>query len=277
MPNTKKHGAAPGSNTPINNHPTRQQRGNRTLIDAQHPPHPTNGATPTPGKGDRAAKRNASKANSMAKPEALALALVQTKGEPRIDSRIMAPTLGVKHRSLFALALAHKDDFAELGKVRFQIASLPSGQSEKFALLNEDQAYLLLTYTRNNKKVRSLKVKLVLAFRDARRAAELRQTEYLDEYRHLRDAIHVAAAGSPNERFLHMNANKALNQLVGIGAGQRATAGPLTQSLLTVGCALAAKAVREGKDGHGVQQRIKTALLPLAGVQALAVQKDGAA
>ncbi len=199
------------------------------------------------------------------------------KQEHRADTRLMARELGTTHKSVFEQARNYKTDFEALGEVPFQTEALPSGQSVKFALLNEDQAFLLLTFSRNTAKVRSLKLKLIQAFRDARRAAELRQTEYLPEYREMREAIHVAAAGSPTERFLHMNANKALNQLVGIGAGQRGTAGPLTQSLMAVGCALAAKAVREGKDGHGVQQRIKTALLPLAGVLALGVQKGGEA
>jgi phage regulator Rha-like protein len=200
---------------------------------------------------------------------------ITAKQEHRADTRLMALALGVKHKSLFELVRNYKNDFQVLGKVPFQTEALPSGQTERFALLSEDQAYLLLTYSRNTAKVRHLKVKLVQAFRDARRAAELRQSEYLPEYRQMRDAIHVAADGSPSERWMHVNANKALNQLVGIGAGQRATAGPLAQSLMAVGCALAAKAVREGEVGQGVQQRIKAALEPLAGVLALGEVQHG--
>ena len=195
--------------------------------------------------------------------------LTVTKDERRADTRIMAQVLGITHKSLFESVRQYKADFEELGKVPFQTEALPSGQSEKFALLNEDQAYLLLTYSRNTTKVRGLKVKLVQAFRDARRAAEVRQTEYLPEYHRLHDAIKVRADGSPNERWLHINANKALNQLVDLKPGQRATAGPLKQSLLAVGAALAAKAVLDGADGHGVQQRIKAAFEPLVGALAL--------
>lgn len=53
----------------------------------------------------------------------------------------------------------HKTDFEEFGKVMFQTRPLPSGQREKIALLNEDQAFLLLTYSRNTAKVRALKIK----------------------------------------------------------------------------------------------------------------------
>ena len=163
----------------------------------------------------------------------------------------------------------YKADFEQLGKVTFQTEALPSGQLEKYALLNEDQAYLLLTYSRNSAKVRALKVKMVKAFAEARRAAEVRQVEYLPAYHQLHDAIKVAANGSPNERFIHMNANKALNQLAGVESGQRAGAGSLQQSILAVGSALAAQALQNATDGHGLNKRIKAALEPLTGILAL--------
>ena len=78
----------------------------------------------------------------------------------------------------------------------------------KFALLNEDQAYLLLTYSRNTARVRELKVRLVKAFRDARIAADTRKGEYLPTYHRLHDDIHALASGSPNERHVHGNINK---------------------------------------------------------------------
>ena len=200
-----------------------------------------------------------------------ALELTTIKAEPRADTRLLAEHLGNKHKSLFELVKSYKADFEVLGKVPFQTEALLSGQSEKFALLNEDQAYLLLTYARNSAKVRALKLKMVTAFRDARRAAEVRATEYLPSYHALHDAIKLKANGSEKEHFLHMNANKALNQLAGVQPGQRAGAGHLQQSILAVGCAIAAKAVTEAPDGHGLHQQIKTALKPLTGVLALTV------
>lgn len=197
-------------------------------------------------------------------PTRQALALVIHKDEPRIDTRMMAPTLGVKHRSLFALVLAHKDDFAELGKVRFQIASLPSGQSEKFALLNEDQAYLLLTYSRNTAKVRALKVKLVKAFGEARRAAQVNGAEYLPTYHALHDAVHAHAGGSPNEKFIHMNVNRLINKAVGIEAGQRARADLPQQSMLIVAQAVAAQAMGRAPDHQTGYQQAKAALVSLS-------------
>ncbi len=195
--------------------------------------------------------------------------LTTVREEPRADTRLLAQHMGKQHRSIFALVLANKSDFEEFGKVRFEIAPSSSGQAEKFAMLNEDQAYLLLTHARNNPKVRALKIKMVAAFRDARRAAEVREAEYLPSYHALHDAIKRAANGSPNERFMHINANKELNRLAGVQPGQRASAGQLQQSILAVGAAMAAKAVAAAPDRHGLHQHIKDALKPLADVLAL--------
>ena len=192
--------------------------------------------------------------------------LTTIKAEPRVDSRLLAQHLGNQHKNVFELVKNYKADFEQLGKVTFQTEALPSGQLEKFALLNEDQAYLLLTYSRNTATVRALKIKMVAAFGDARRAAEVREAEYLPSYHAMHDAIKRAANGSPNERFMHMNANKFLNELAGVRPGQRPVAGQLQQSILAVGCAMAAKAVTEAPDGHGLHQHIKNALKPLASV-----------
>src|SRR5690554_5909065 len=109
-----------------------------------------------------------------------------SNGEPRIDTRVLAEQLELKHRSVFALLSRYKDDFKQLGLMRFQIAKPPKGtvggRPEKYTMLNEDQAYLLLTYSRNTDRVRSLKVKLVKAFSEARKAVEQHQTDYLPTY-----------------------------------------------------------------------------------------------
>jgi phage regulator Rha-like protein len=186
----------------------------------------------------------------------------------RADTRLMAQHLGIKHKNVFEMVKAHRDDFEQFGVVPFQTEKpngAAGGRPERFALLNEDQAYLLLTFSRNTAKVRALKVKLVRAFSEARRAATIRQVEYLPSYHALHDAIKEAAHGAPNERWMHVNANKALNKIAGIEAGQRPQAGALTQSMLAVGSLLAAKAVQDARDLNEVQRRIKTALQPLEG------------
>lgn len=100
--------------------------------------------------------------------------LVHSSGEARVDSRLIAQELGLKHKSSFALIKLYRGDFLELGILPFETEEIRGrGQPEKFALLNEDQAYLLLAYSKNTKRVRMLKVRLVKAFRDARQKASL--------------------------------------------------------------------------------------------------------
>lgn len=196
------------------------------------------------------------------------LTLTTTTTEARIDSRLLAMQLGGKHKAVIELLTKRKSDFLKLGKVPFQTEALPSGQREKLALLNEDQSFFLLTLSRNNDRVVSLKLKLIVAFGDARKANELRRTEYLPGYHALHDGIHALAAGSPNERFIHMNVNKLMNTLAGIGPGQRAAASLPTQSLLVVGQLMAAHAMRAAPDHHEGYKLAKAAVQPLLALAA---------
>lgn len=195
--------------------------------------------------------------------EVATLALTATTTEARIDTRLLAEHLGSQHESLFKLVTNHQTDFEELGKVRFQIGASPgsrTGQTVKSALLNEDQAYLLLTYSRNTARVRQLKVRLVKAFREARMAADTCKAEYLPTYHQMHDVIHALASGSPNERFVHANVNKLVNKVAGVEAGQRAKAPLPQQSMLTVAQAIAANALRGAPDHRAGYQRVKQAL-----------------
>lgn len=196
------------------------------------------------------------------------LKLVTCKDEARIDSRLLAEHFGKDHHDVFELVKNYRADFEQMGVVRFQtekpLSGSKGGRPERFALLSEDQAYLLLTFTRNTAKARALKVKLVQAFGEARRAAQMRGTEYLPSYHALHDAIHARAAGSPNERFVHINLNKAINRAAGIEAGQRSAVTVPQQSLLTVAQAIAAKAMHQAPDHHAGFQQAKAALVELS-------------
>lgn len=185
---------------------------------------------------------------------------------PRVDSRLLAQHMGVKHRSTFKLISDHGADFEVFGKVRFEIAALPgsaTGQKERFALLNEDQAYLLLTYSRNTATVRALKVNLVRAFSQARKAVEQRQTEYLPSYHLAHDALKGLAPDQQRQHYLHMNVNKLLNKVAGIEPGKRGAAQQGSIALLTVGQMLTVQAVAGAGDHKTAYARIKTAMQSL--------------
>ena len=195
--------------------------------------------------------------------------LTTTIDEARIDSRLLAKPLGNKHQSVFELLKNYRADFEELGLLRFQTGKGTGGRPEKFAMLNEDQAYLLLTYSRNNPKTRCLKIKLVKAFSEARKAADMRRTEYLPTYHRLQDAIHTAAAGSANERYVHINVAKLLNKTVGIDAGQRTAAPVAKQALLIVGQMMAAQDMQSALDHRDGFQRVKQSMLALHNIAML--------
>lgn len=191
------------------------------------------------------------------------LPLVTKKAEPRIDSRLLAQHLGNKHENVMQLLRDYRADFEPFGILRFETGEITGrGQPVKFALLNEDQAYLLLAYSRNTAKVRALKVKLVLAFGEARRAAEL-TAEYLPTYHGLHDQLHTLAAGSPNERWAHANLNKLVNKAAGIESGQRPVAGIPQKAMLIAAQHIATQAMQGATDHHEGYARAKTALAPL--------------
>ena len=199
-----------------------------------------------------------------------ALALVIHKDEARIDSRLLAQHLKKKrHQDLFELVKRYEVKLRTLGVLLFQTGKPEpgsGGRPERFALLNEDQAFFVLTLSRNTPTVVDLKLKLIQAFGEARRAAQMRGVEYLPTYHALHDAIHARAAGSPNERFVHINLNKLVNKTVGIEAGQRSSASFPQQSLLTVAQAVAAKVMQQAPNHRTGFQQAKTALVELSRV-----------
>ena len=149
------------------------------------------------------------------------LPLIVKKDEPRIDSRLLAQSFGREHRAQIALIDKHLHRFKSFGKVLFQKApsgGSATGQRERYALLNESQCYLLLTFTRNTDLIADLKVNLVRAFEEARLAAELK-AEYLPAYRDMHDQLIRFHDGSSKDRFLHMNINKLVNAAAHIKVG----------------------------------------------------------
>lgn len=190
------------------------------------------------------------------KPEDLKLTTL--KAGLRIDSCLLAQQMHQQHQTLFELVKDHRDDFEQLGLVRLHTGKSTVGRPERFALLNEDQCYLLLDCTCDTATARQLKVKLIRAFGEARRAAEQHQTEYLPTHHQLHGQLHTLATNCVNERFVHMNVNKLINQVVGLGAGQRAALPLPRQSLLVVAQSVAANAARgapDHKEGSAHQVR----------------------
>lgn len=89
-------------------------------------------------------------------------------GEPITDTLIVADRTGNQHASVIRLVRDNLGDFEKFGLVRFEIRPRQTGQHGggdiEYAVLNEQQATLLITYLRNTAPVRELKVRLVRDF-----------------------------------------------------------------------------------------------------------------
>ena len=203
------------------------------------------------------------------------LALTTTSTEARIDSRLLAMQLENQHRHVMALLDKYMGKVKTFGHVSFKNADgerkQGGGKAERYALLNENQAYFLLSLSRNTDIVVTLKAKLIRAFGQVRRAADLHKTEYLPQYHQLHERLGTLAAGSSNERQVHMNVNKLLNKFAGIEAGQRASAALPQQALLIVGQLVATNQAHGATDHHDAYRGIKTTLKALQGTLALEV------
>lgn len=202
-------------------------------------------------------------------PESLPLTII--KDMARVDSRIIAEQLGRKHKSTFELILRYKNELEQLHHLPFKTEdgyrSQGGGKAKHFALLSEDQAYFVLTLSRNNVRAVSLKLKLVQAFRHARDAAEIGKGylplyhELHAEVKHLAEVAHAAGSVTP-ERVFHMNLNKLVNNALGLSPGQRGNLTPQKRMAVISAGFIAQKAIETtleaGGDHHDAYASAKT-------------------
>lgn len=86
-------------------------------------------------------------------------------GALTVSSQTIADQTENQHASILRLVDSNIDDFEDFGTVRFEIRPLPGGGNpQRVAHLNEQQSTLLLTYLRNNEKVRAFKKAIVKGF-----------------------------------------------------------------------------------------------------------------
>ena len=170
------------------------------------------------------------------------LEIKAVKGEPRVDSRLIAPGLGIQHKAFMETLRKYSDELKELGVLPFKtakpISSASGGRPETYALLNEDQAVFAMTLSRNTQQVVKLKLRLVMAFCRFREGLAAND-DYLpfyhdlhDEVKHLAESAHDAGSTTP-ERIFHININKLINKVFGLEAGQRPDLQPEMRALVT--------------------------------------------
>ena len=151
----------------------------------------------------------------------------------RVDTRTLAPKLDIRHRNLIQNIRSYESEFAELGSVPFQTEARLDGQhgggDVVYALLNEDQAYFLLTLSRNSPLVAKAKLSLVKAFKSARETLEhstLARLEGKKARRIETDSIkklveYATQQGSKSASKYYMSVTKMTYDLLGLEAGQR--------------------------------------------------------
>ena len=157
----------------------------------------------------------------------LSIALI--KSEFRVDSRLLSPELNHRHRTILENLDKYKSQFESLGHLPFETELGYNNLPVRFAMLNEDQCYFLLTLMRNNNHIVSAKLKLVKAFRDSRTQLAKRDIARIEgkQVRHLetdaiRDLVNYArTSGSKNADMYYMTITKMTNAALNIDAGQR--------------------------------------------------------
>lgn len=101
-------------------------------------------------------------------------------GQAITTSKIIASSTENTHHAVMQLLRNYKTDFETFGVLAFEMpkpSSPQGGRPETIALLNEQQATLLVTYCKNTEVVRKFKVALVKAFYDMRQKLMLSITE----------------------------------------------------------------------------------------------------
>ena len=92
-------------------------------------------------------------------------------GQALTTSVVIANGVGVEHRALRQLLRNYQADFESFGVLTFEMSKPKNpqgGRPETYAILNEQQATLLVTYCKNTETVRKFKVALVKAFYEMR-------------------------------------------------------------------------------------------------------------
>ena len=160
------------------------------------------------------------------------LSIVQLKSELRTDSRLLAGFLDHRHRTILENIDKYSAELRSISGLPFETGTLETRggvQSQRFAMLDEDQCYFLLTLMRNNERVIAAKLALVKAFKNARAQLAMRDVARLDgklvrkaETDSIKLLVEYASAnGSKSANRYYTNVTKMTNTLLGIEAGQR--------------------------------------------------------
>lgn len=81
-----------------------------------------------------------------------------------VSSETIAEGSGVEHRAVLQMVAKNLPDLEEFGQVAFEMRPGYNNAQVRIALLNEQQATLVMTYQRNTEQVKAFKLALVKSF-----------------------------------------------------------------------------------------------------------------
>ena len=102
---------------------------------------------------------------------------------PAVTTLVIAQGVEHEHKSVIQLVRQNQPDLEEFGPLTFEMvkgSSLPQGgfaKSTEYAILNEQQCALILTYLRNSDVVREFKKRLIREFYAMREELQIRHSE----------------------------------------------------------------------------------------------------
>ncbi|MEF0766088.1 hypothetical protein PX118_13035 [Enterobacter cloacae] len=150
--------------------------------------------------------------------------LIMRNHEPRIDSRLFADHVGIKHKNLYALIKSHKTELRELGTLPFQTETCAHDTGAtvaRFALINADQFDYMCRIVRGRdpERMKRFKLDVTKAFAK-RRAVDPVRREYLPGYHESREGLKALGA----EKHHYINLAHAENRVTGLMDGERRSA-----------------------------------------------------
>ena len=143
---------------------------------------------------------NLSTATEVASPLAI---VTINNGEAVTTSLVLAQLLEREHATVLKLVRTHESNLQQFGSLRFQIQVMRSdgkGEKAQIAILNEQQATLLISFMSNSQKVVDFKIKLVKAFYEMRMKLEAEKIKKLENEASLTKAIRAGLENAIKER-----------------------------------------------------------------------------
>jgi len=148
----------------------------------------------------------------------------QEKGIILADSRDLEDVFGIAHRSIYRLISRYQEQLTIFGKVRFENAPTESGQTQSYVMLNENQALLLLTYTRSNEKTNEYRKKLIQQFsamRDYIKLHDVARLLGIETRKTLTDIIQESGENERQHGHAYSNYTNLAYKLTGLEKGSR--------------------------------------------------------